>query len=192
MASPEGSDVSSPPSAPANNLPQYPEMILAAIDALNDPNGSNKTAISSYIESTYSDLPATHSTLLSHHLNRMKLNGELAMPKNNYMRPDPNAPPKRGRGRPPKPKSDKPEADKPTNSSPRPRGRPPKSKDSVPKPKPSNSSGRPRGRPPKKAKVDDSSASDSVAAAPVQAPSGPSRGRGRPPKVKPSVAAVGA
>ncbi|KAL9689328.1 hypothetical protein QQ045_009712 [Rhodiola kirilowii] len=108
------------------------------------------------------------------------------------MRPNPNAPLKRGRGRPPKPKSDKPEADKRTDSSPMPRGRPPKSKYSVPKPKPSNHSGRPRGRPPKKAKVDDSSASESVPAAPVQTPTGPPRGRGRPPKVKPSVAAVGA
>uniref|UniRef100_A0A7N0U8A3 HMG-Y-related protein A n=1 Tax=Kalanchoe fedtschenkoi TaxID=63787 RepID=A0A7N0U8A3_KALFE len=185
MASPEGSDVSSPLQS---NLPQYPEMILAAIDALNDPNGSNKTAISNYIESTYSDLPATHSTLLSHHLNRMKLSGELVMPKNNYMRPDPNTPPKRGRGRPPKPKSDKPEAEKLANSSPRPRGRPPKSKDSVSKPKPSPS-GRPRGRPPKKAKIDDPSSPKPDA---PPAPTGPPRGRGRPPKVKPSVAAVGA
>ncbi|CAM8883106.1 unnamed protein product [Rhodiola kirilowii] len=74
MASPEGSDVSYPPSAPTNNLPQYPEMFLEAIDALNDPNRSNKTAISNYIESTYNDLPATHSTLLSHHhLNRVQI-----------------------------------------------------------------------------------------------------------------------
>uniref|UniRef100_A0A7N0UBI8 HMG-Y-related protein A n=1 Tax=Kalanchoe fedtschenkoi TaxID=63787 RepID=A0A7N0UBI8_KALFE len=186
MASPDGYDDSG--AAPA--LPQYPEMILAAIDALNDPNGSNKTAVSNYIESTYSDLPTTHSTLLSHHLNRMKLSGELVMAKNNYMRPDPTSPPKRGRGRPPKPKSDKAAAEKPANSSPRPRGRPPKSKDSTSKPKPYTPSGRPRGRPPKKAKVDDSQQSSEPV--PAQVSTGPPRGRGRPPKAKPSVAAVGA
>uniref|UniRef100_A0A0E0M0Z9 H15 domain-containing protein n=1 Tax=Oryza punctata TaxID=4537 RepID=A0A0E0M0Z9_ORYPU len=35
---------------PASATPSYPEMILAAIEALDDKNGSNKTAISQYIE----------------------------------------------------------------------------------------------------------------------------------------------
>ncbi|KAE8667292.1 HMG-Y-related protein B [Hibiscus syriacus] len=74
-----------PPRDQQSLLPDYPQMILDAIDALNEKAGSNKSTIAKHIESTHSDLPAAHAT-------------------NNYMRPDPNAPPKRGRGRPPKPK----------------------------------------------------------------------------------------
>uniref|UniRef100_A0A5B7ABD1 H15 domain-containing protein n=1 Tax=Davidia involucrata TaxID=16924 RepID=A0A5B7ABD1_DAVIN len=157
-------------------------MILAAIEALNDKDGANKSAISKHIESTYGDLPAVHSTLLSHHLNKMKQSGELVMVKNNYMKPDPNAPPRRGRGRPPKPK-DPISPETVVVGPPRPRGRPPKPRDPLappPPPKekgPSAGSGRSRGRPPKKAKK---------TAAPA---SGATRGRGRPPKVKPAVAA---
>ncbi|MBA0823696.1 hypothetical protein Goarm_020411 [Gossypium armourianum] len=47
---------------------------------------------------------AAHTTLLSHHLNKIKQNDQIGMLKNNYLRVDPNAPPKRGRGCPPKPK----------------------------------------------------------------------------------------
>ncbi|KAJ6903200.1 hypothetical protein NC651_020641 [Populus alba x Populus x berolinensis] len=72
--------------------PQYPEMIMAAIEALNEKEGSNKTSISKQIESTHPDLPPAHSTLLSHHLNKMKQSGQLVLVKNNYMKPDPNAP----------------------------------------------------------------------------------------------------
>ncbi|MQL88682.1 hypothetical protein Taro_021241 [Colocasia esculenta] len=163
------------------------QMILAAIDALNDKNGSNKSKISKYIESQYADLPAGHSMLLSHHLNKMKDAGELAFAKNNYLRPDPSSPPKRGRGRPPKPKEPLPAGYVPP--SPRPRGRPPKAKDPnalPPAPKPKSGDGAPkrRGRPPKKAPRP---AGTSAPAAP-----GVKRGRGRPPKVKPAVAAVGA
>ncbi|CAK9158192.1 unnamed protein product [Ilex paraguariensis] len=147
-----------PPPAPAPpSLPHYPELIMAAIEALNDKNGSNKSSISKHIEGTYGTLPAAHSTLLSHHLNKMKASGQLVMVKNNYLKPDPNAPPRRGRGRPPKPK-----AALPTDtvvSPPRPRGRPPKARDPLaPAPPPkmtatSSSSGRKRGRPPKAAKA---------------------------------------
>ncbi|KAG2708377.1 hypothetical protein I3843_05G171900 [Carya illinoinensis] len=175
------------PPAPASSTPQYPEMIMAAIEVLNDKNGLNKSAISRYIESNYTDLPAAHSTLLSHHLSKLKQGGQLVLVKNNYMKPDPNAPPKRGRGRPPKPKAPLPPGT--VVSPPRPRGRPPKPRDPfapppVPKAKKASSgSGRPRGRPPKKAKT---------AAASAAAPSGgPPRGRGRPPKVKPAVEPVG-
>ncbi|KAG1334162.1 putative HMG-Y-related protein A-like [Cocos nucifera] len=79
-------------------------MILAAITALNEKNGSNKSAISKYIESSYGELPQSHSSLLTAHLARMKESGELLLIKNNYVKPGPDAPPKRGRGRPPKPK----------------------------------------------------------------------------------------
>ncbi|OMO76474.1 Histone H1/H5 [Corchorus capsularis] len=103
-------------------------MIVEAIGALKDSNGSSKRAIAKYIESTHKDLPPTHSALLTHHLKRLKNNGLLVMVKKSYKLastarsegfiPDsapvpvlsnPNPPdaspgPKRGRGRPPKPK----------------------------------------------------------------------------------------
>ncbi|CAA7401426.1 unnamed protein product [Spirodela intermedia] len=162
-------------------LPPYPEMIFTAIDTLNDKNGSSKAKISKFIESKHGDLPTGHSMLLSHHLNKMKDAGELVFSKNNYMRPDPNSPPKRGRGRPPKPKEPLPAGYVPPP--PRPRGRPPKPKDPLAVAAAKAAEGLPkrRGRPPKKA---------ARAAAP--APAGAKRGRGRPPKVKPAVAAVGA
>ena len=138
-------EVNKPPS-----LPPYPEMIMEALDGLNEPNGSNKSAISRYIESTYGELPEGHTTLLNHHLNKMKDSGELVFLKNNYMKPDGSPPPKRGRGRPPKAKEPLPPGT--VLSSPRPRGRPPKDPDAPPKSpkaKPSGGSGRPRGRPKK-------------------------------------------
>ncbi|KAM1282498.1 hypothetical protein ACFX2I_022931 [Malus domestica] len=66
-------------------------MIKGAIEALNDSNGSSKSAIAKHIESTYGDLPKSHTALLAHHLNRMKDTGELVLVKNNYIKPDPNA-----------------------------------------------------------------------------------------------------
>ncbi|GMP40885.1 hypothetical protein CsSME_00011169 [Camellia sinensis var. sinensis] len=156
-----------PPAPPS--LPQYPEMIMAAIEALNDKNGSSKSAITKHIEATASsDVPGAHATLLSHHLNKMKQSGQLVMVKNNYMKPDPNAPPRRSRGRPPEPKA-QPPPDAEEASPPRPRGRPPKSTDPL-APPPAT----------KKAKTD---------APATPPPSGERRGRGRPPKVKPAVAA---
>ncbi|TXG57168.1 hypothetical protein EZV62_018481 [Acer yangbiense] len=157
-------------------------MIMAAIDALNENGGSSKAAISKQMESAYPDLPAAHATLLAHHLGKMKQSGQLAMDKNNYLKPDPNAPPKRGRGRPPKPKA--PEPVGVVVSPPRPRGRPPKPRDPFAPPAPSKKkssggSGRPRGRPPKKAKTAPPAAASSAPAAAT----GPPRGRGRPPKI---------
>ncbi|KAJ0240500.1 HMG-Y-related protein A [Hirschfeldia incana] len=182
------------------DLPPYPQMIMEAIEASNDANGCNKTAIARHIESTQTSLPPSHMTLLSYHLNQMKQSGQIAMVKNNYMKPDPQAPPKRGRGRPPKAKAQgdsshvaAPPA--PSVTSPRPRGRPPKAKDpssevetKVAAAAPSGS-GRPRGRPPKKQKTE----SEAVKPA-EEAPAGtgePRRGRGRPPKVKPAMVPVG-
>lgn len=165
------------------------QLILAAIEAVNDKNGVNKSTISKHIEASYGNLPAAHSTLLSHHLNRMKASGQLVMLKNNYLKPDPNAPPRRGRGRPPKPKD--PLATETVVSPPRPRGRPPKSRDPLaPVSSPSKtkppSSGRKRGRPPKMTKTAAAEAPSRVA--PTTATGAP-RGRGRPPKVKAPVAA---
>ncbi|KAI4984898.1 HMG-Y-related protein A-like [Hordeum vulgare subsp. vulgare] len=154
-------EVAKPPT-----LPHYPEMILAAIEALNDKNGSNKSAISKYIEGKYGDLPKEHASLLAAHLLRMKESGQLLFLKNNYFRTDrPNAPPKRGRGRPRKPLD--PNAP-PKPASPRPRGRPAKPKD--PEAEAAN--------PPKKAKTSPPSAVDGSASA--------KRGRGRPPKARPA------
>uniref|UniRef100_A0A5B7B911 HMG-Y-related protein A n=1 Tax=Davidia involucrata TaxID=16924 RepID=A0A5B7B911_DAVIN len=148
-------EVNKPPS-----LPPYPEMIFAALDGLNENEGSNKSSISNHIESKYGDLPAGHSNLLSQHLNEMKESGELVFVKNNYMKmkPDPTAPPKRGRGRPPKPKQPSPPGGGPAIVSTRPRGRPRKDPNAPPalkKARPADTSGgptvsktgRPRGRP---------------------------------------------
>uniref|UniRef100_M4ECY7 ENTH domain-containing protein n=1 Tax=Brassica campestris TaxID=3711 RepID=M4ECY7_BRACM len=101
------------------SLPPYPRMIMEAIEA---SNGCNKTAIVKHIESTQITLPPSHLTLLNYHLNRMKQSGRIVIVKNNYTKPDPNAPPKCGRGRPPKPK---PEGENKGTTG-RPRGRPPK------------------------------------------------------------------
>ncbi|KAL3525004.1 hypothetical protein ACH5RR_013376 [Cinchona calisaya] len=145
-------EVGKPPS-----LPPYPQMIFEAVGALNQNEGANKSAISKYIESRYGDLPAGHSNLLSAHLTRMKDTGELSFFKNNYLFPDPTAPPKRGRGRPPKPK-DPLAPGSVLPSEPKPRGRPKKDPNAEPtpkKPKPAappsqqsvSKTGRPRGRP---------------------------------------------
>ncbi|PIM98419.1 hypothetical protein CDL12_29103 [Handroanthus impetiginosus] len=129
-------------------------MIMEALDALKQTEGANKSSISKYMESKYGEMPPGHSDLLSHHLTRMKESGELFFIKNNYIKPGPDAPVKRGRGRPPKPKEPLPlGAEVPA---PRPRGRPKKDPNAPPAPKkpklpagpPSISkTGRPRGRP---------------------------------------------
>ena len=149
-------------------------MILAAIEALNDKNGSNKSAISKYIEGKYGDLPPAHASLLTAHLARMKESGELLFLKNNYFRADaPDAPPKRGRGRPPKPKDPNAPPPQPKPSSPRPRGRPPKTKDTL-----AEAAAPEAARPPKKPKAAPAPAADGSVPA--------KRGRGRPPKVRPA------
>lgn len=127
---------------------------MEALDALKQSEGANKSSISKYMESKYGEMPAGHADLLSHHLTRMKDSGELLFIKNNYLKPGPDAPIKRGRGRPPKPKEALPTGDAP--ASPRPRGRPKKDPNAPPapkKPKPQagppsiSKTGRPRGRP---------------------------------------------
>ncbi|GFP96639.1 hmg-y-related protein a [Phtheirospermum japonicum] len=115
-------------------------MIMEAIEALDEANGSNKSSISKHIETTYGNLPPAHTTLLTHHLNRMRATGQLLFIKNNYLKPGPNSPPRRGRGRPPKPKALSRRAlscRRPVhvaglpNRPPRGRGRPPKVKPAV-------------------------------------------------------------
>lgn len=147
-------------------------MILEALDALNQKEGANKSSISKYMESKYQGLPAAHSNLLSASLTRMKESGELAFFKNNYLRPDPSAPPRRGRGRPPKPKEPLPEGAEVEASSPRPRGRPKKDPNAPPMPK--------------KPKV---AAAPPPPSSPSPAASKTGRPRGRPRKAKPQAAA---
>ncbi|PWA90681.1 winged helix-turn-helix DNA-binding domain, AT hook-like protein [Artemisia annua] len=132
-------------------------MILAAIDALKHKEGANKSLISNYIESTYGVLPGGHSNLLAENLNKLKESGELVFYKNNYARPDPNAPIKRGRGRPPKDKDvsaglETQEEAEPGSEVKRGRGRPKKDPNAPPAPKKVKvptvgATGRPRGRP---------------------------------------------
>ncbi|XP_057786276.1 HMG-Y-related protein B-like [Salvia miltiorrhiza] len=168
-----------PPAPAPTILPQYPEMILAAIEALG---GSNKSSILRHIEAAYGTLPPAHSALLTHHLNKMRSSGQLHFIKNNYLIPDPNSPPRRGRGRPPKPKTPLPPGV--VLLPPRPRGRPPKSRDTPPTTATTttNLSGKKRGRPPKAVAVVGACVAPAV-----------TRGRGRPPKVKPAATApVGA
>ncbi|KAM3339169.1 HMG-Y-related protein A [Capsicum galapagoense] len=197
MASEDLSDNPPPPTQPQpSTLPSYPDMIMGAIEALNEEEGSNKTTIAKQIEATYGTLPAAHGTLLAHHLNKMKQTGQLVLVKNNYVKPDPNAPPRRGRGRPPKPKAPLPAGYVPPP--PRPRGRPPKERDPyapimVPMKKivssggGSGGSGKKRGRP---RKYPVAEATADAAGVAVTQPIGTPRGRGRPPKVKPPVAAT--
>ncbi|XP_066352315.1 HMG-Y-related protein A [Miscanthus floridulus] len=178
-------------------IPPYPEMILAAIEGLGDKNGSNKSAISKYIEGKYGDLPPAHASLLTAHLARMKESGELIFLKNNYFRADaPEAPPKRGRGRPPKARDPNAPAPKSPASAGtgRGRGRPPKAKNPLEAAVKQATAGMPkaRGRPPKKAKTTEDGASPAPAPKPAPAPAGDGstpvkRGRGRPPKVRPAV-----
>ncbi|WOL13764.1 HMG-Y-related protein A [Canna indica] len=171
-------EVSKPPSHPP-----YPEMIMAAIAELGEKDGSSRSAIAKYIAATYQDLPESHASLLTAHLASMKESGELLFIKNNYLRPGPDVPPKRGRGRPPKPKSEGDSAASEPPKSPRPRGRPPKPKfeGDAAASEPSESP-RSRGRPPKPKFEGNAAASE-----PMESP----RSRGRPPKPKdPLLAAV--
>lgn len=158
------------------------QMIMGAIDALKEKEGSNKSAITRHIESTYGDLPAGHMNSLNEHLNKLKEDGELVLVKNNYMRPDPNAPPKRGRGRPPKAKDpNAPEvpvaataaaaADGPSS---RGRGRPRKDPNAPPSVKKAKT---------EKPKEDDKEEDPT--------PSKSGRARGRPRKVQPALAQNG-
>ncbi|KAK6134249.1 hypothetical protein DH2020_032011 [Rehmannia glutinosa] len=131
-------------------MPQYPEMIMAAIEALNDKNGSNKSTTTSNLTQIPRHVAAVDGPLCLKLLCLQEL----------FRRP---------------PKSQDPTAPPP-----------------LPKPKAATStatvSGRKRGRPSK-------TATAGVAAPPLPPPasSGAPRGRGRPPKVKPAMAApVGA
>lgn len=84
-------------------------MIFSAIRTLSETKGSSRTAIAKFIGAAYLDLPPSHSALLTHHLRRLKQKGRLVMVRHSYKIPkqvkNPKKDAKRGRGRPPKPKS---------------------------------------------------------------------------------------
>lgn len=64
-------------------------MIRAAIVGLKDRDGSSRQAISKYIEKEFghANLPPTHSVMLTHHLKRLRDEGQLIMVKHSYMLP---------------------------------------------------------------------------------------------------------
>ncbi|KAL2941384.1 HMG-Y-related protein A [Bienertia sinuspersici] len=167
-------------------FPDYTQMIMSAIEELDEKEGSSKEAIIDYIESNYSDLSPSLATHVSHTLDKLRQTGQLLMLKDDcyaILKSSSEAnglsmePIKRGRGRPPKPKTDAPVGVVP--SSPRPRGRPPKPRDPLaPTPTKPPSSGRPRGRPRKNPQE------GGPGPVPVPGPTvvGVKRGRGRPRK----------
>ncbi|KAL9234402.1 hypothetical protein vseg_009279 [Gypsophila vaccaria] len=88
-----------PPSTlpqPLSPRPSYTEMIMSAIMYDNSQGkcgGSSKRAISKYIDRVYSELPPTHSALLTHHLIRLKDSGQLAVVGKSYQLPGFKPPP---------------------------------------------------------------------------------------------------
>ncbi|KAL8140222.1 hypothetical protein V2J09_006243 [Rumex salicifolius] len=144
-------------SAPVH--PPYAEMIMAAIAALKEVDGSSKKAIAKYIEGAYPNLPSAHPALLTHHLKRLKNCGQLVMVKKSYMLPP--APGSRSDLAPPPTAAAPPGDFAPSPSAKRRPGRPPKATPSSSEPHPlsgeishpsaglGNVSAKRRGRPPK-------------------------------------------
>ncbi|KAL2554447.1 winged-helix DNA-binding transcription factor family protein [Forsythia ovata] len=71
----------------SHDHPPYYEMITAAIARLKEKNGSSRRVIAKYIETQYTNLPPTHSALLTHNLKRLKNNGQIVMVKHSYKFP---------------------------------------------------------------------------------------------------------
>lgn len=92
MTSDHVADPNLPPPPSNHAHPPYSEMITAAITALKDKDGSSRQAISKYIEKEYPNLPPTHSIMLTHHLKRLKNQGQLMMIKHSYMLPPRSVP----------------------------------------------------------------------------------------------------
>ncbi|TYI34274.1 hypothetical protein ES332_A04G190100v1 [Gossypium tomentosum] len=107
---------------PVSDHPPYSDMIIEAIGALKEKNGSSKRAISKYIELAHKPYPPSHDELLTQDLKLLKSSGQLVMVRKSYKLapsagsevpvpdsatsnvPDDSLAPKRGRGRPPKAK----------------------------------------------------------------------------------------
>ncbi|XP_042393800.1 histone H1-like [Zingiber officinale] len=174
--------------------PPYKGMIVAAVKALKDKQGSSAQAISKFMRSTYSDLPLKHGAILKRQLRRLKKRGVLLMVRHSYKLAsavDGGIPVKGEKRRPGRPRKVSPAAEGERRKP----GRPRKSNAedsksdsgaSVPKRKP--------GRPRKSADV--ANASDSLVSVPTpkRKPGRPRKGtiaapvllvkrkRGRPPK----------
>ncbi|KAH0462348.1 hypothetical protein IEQ34_009923 [Dendrobium chrysotoxum] len=125
-----GAAAGSPFATRSHDHPPYKDMVLNALEALNGRNGSSRHAISKYISDNYSDLPPTHSSLLSHHLRRLQSNGVIQMFKHSYKLADPPAAEDSGaavgskkRGRP---RKNVPAPSSVLDKTPKKRGRPPK------------------------------------------------------------------
>ncbi|AQK63485.1 putative serine/threonine protein kinase IREH1 [Zea mays] len=95
MTTPTPSGDGSPPGSSDLVPPSYPEMIVAAITALAEENGSSQAAIARRIEAqARGDLPASHPALVAAHLSRMSAAGELvAVAGGKYALPPPPAQP---------------------------------------------------------------------------------------------------
>ncbi|GAB4840408.1 hypothetical protein Ancab_021176 [Ancistrocladus abbreviatus] len=63
--------------------PAYASMIYRAITDLNEEGGSSEESISEYILAKFEDLPWAHETYLSHHLNKLSVNGEIVCTSSN-------------------------------------------------------------------------------------------------------------
>ncbi|XP_019164940.1 PREDICTED: trichohyalin-like [Ipomoea nil] len=66
-----------PDSKPTPDHPPYSWMIQRAIESLNEEGGSSEEAISEYIVKENSSLPWAHTTLLSHHLRKLRESNEI-------------------------------------------------------------------------------------------------------------------
>ncbi|KAK8962498.1 hypothetical protein KSP40_PGU020609 [Platanthera guangdongensis] len=162
------------------------QMILAAIAALGEKEGPNKSAIIKFIEATYSgSLEEGYTAEISDALEKLQDSGELQLVRSHFVKVETVASPRRGRGRPKKPKSVP--SPGPAAQTPLRRGRPPKPKGShAAAVKIAGGISRRRGRPRKKHRP-------AVVAAPPAGAKGREatavilvkRKRGRPRKVKP-------
>ncbi|KAK4835247.1 hypothetical protein QYF36_007321 [Acer negundo] len=59
------------------NHPPYASMVLKAISESDEEGGLSEEAISTFIEAEYDDLPIPHTSLLSHHLQKLVTKGEI-------------------------------------------------------------------------------------------------------------------
>ncbi|KAL5729551.1 hypothetical protein ACHQM5_002486 [Ranunculus cassubicifolius] len=57
--------------------PSYADMILTAIEDLEEKRGSTKASISEFIKSKHQHLPLAHSTYLTHHLQKLVETGDI-------------------------------------------------------------------------------------------------------------------
>ncbi|OEL35959.1 hypothetical protein BAE44_0003021 [Dichanthelium oligosanthes] len=147
-------------------------MIVAAIAALAEENGSSQAAIARRIEAeARGDLPASHPALVAAHLTRMSAAGELvAVAGGKYALPPPPPPPA-----PPAPESpaDNDDSDDCADE---------EEEEEAPEPLPQPPAKRGRGRPPKVRPPGFPAAGSGAAAVPVGVPAAAPRRRGRPPK----------